>query len=284
MSTKSRLQAIKWGLLTLAAIGLALWGLVRPPLSTAGSNVVKAIDLSGQIRGTVTQSVHAVRLLTTITDATPDDVVIQRREMVNGMVTACERLGDSVKAADSGWIPVAEAVVLLSKTREFAQAALVKTPTRQVTKQDVAAAGSLETDPDRIGMTRETVQLIESRANDLMSESDNLLDAIQVSASRAAFSRGTWFGLEARDYLLLCLMVAVVLGFWANWQAQAWSETAPAEALITELKLEATSDPDAAIERCYRQSAVVLNLADEILTQANIRKVGSDVSQTAVAR
>ena len=284
MNSEAGFRTIKLGLLSLFVVGLAVWGLLRPPSSTAGVQVISAIDLTGQIRGAVAQTVQASRQLTTISAETSDEVVLQRRETVNGLMAGCERLGSTVKATDSAWIPVAEAVVLLSKTQEFAAAAIAKTPTRQITSQEAAGTRSLETDPDRTGMTRETVQLIESRAKDLLNESEDLLAAVQQSALRAAFSRGSWLGLEARDYLLACLLLAVVAGEWVTWQAQSRSATSPADAVMAELRLQAPADPRAAVERCYTQSGALLKLADEFLTKADFRKVDTDVSAAASAQ
>jgi hypothetical protein len=198
-------------------------------------------------------------------------------------MAACERLGGAVKDADSAWLPVAEAVVLLNKTREFAEFGLSQAPTRQVTARVAAGAASLETDPDKTGMTREIITVIESRASDLMNDAERLHVAVRQSALRAAFSRGTWWGLEARDYLLLCVFLAALIGWMMTWQARTLWETSPAQALEAELRLLAHGEPQAAVERCFARSGELLKLADTFLIQSKLRKGGADVVHSPAA-
>ncbi|HET6422731.1 MAG TPA: hypothetical protein VFG20_03555 [Planctomycetaceae bacterium] len=268
------------GLLTAAAI---VWWWLRPPAATAGPKVIAAIDQIGQIRGAIASTLQAVRQLTTIDGQTSTEVVVQRREIVNGMIVACDRLGRSVKSSDSEWLPVADSVMLLSKAQELAEWTLTKTPTVQVTGAEAAGIESLETNPDRTGMTAETIAVVESRAVALQNDTDNLFVTVRQSALRAAFSRGMWLGLEARDYLLMCVLLSSLLGLVITWQAEAHWFTPPAQALEAELRLLASGEPRLAVDRCFARSGELLKLADTFLIQSELRKGGGDVASSAVA-
>ncbi|MEK6262340.1 MAG: hypothetical protein AABP62_27390 [Planctomycetota bacterium] len=245
--------------------------------------MIAAIDQNGQIRGVTFSTLQAVRQLSAIDGQTSTEVVVQRREAVNGMIAACERLGRSVKDSDSEWLPVADSVLLLAKTQEFAAWTLTKTPTVQVTEAAAAGIESLETNPDRTGITRETIAVVESRAGELQNDADNLFMTVRQSALRAAFSRGTWLGLEARDYLLACVSLTVLMGLVVARQAEAHSSTPPAQALEAELRLLANGEPLLALDRCFARSGELLELADTFLIQSHMRKGGTDVTTAAAA-
>ncbi len=283
MTPQTRFKAVQLSFVGLLVSAVVVWWWLRPPTATAGPKVITAIDQIGQIRGAIASTLQAVRQLTTINEQTPTDVVVQRREVVNGMITACERLGSSVRSSDSEWLPVADSVMLLAKAQEFATWTLTKTPTVQVTGAAAAGVESLETNPDRTGMTRETMAVIESRAVALQNDADNLFTTMRQSALRAAFSRGTWLGLEARDYLLACVLLSVLLGLVITWQAEAHWFTPPAQALEAELRLLASGEPRLAVDRCFARSGELLKLADTFLIQSHLRKGGADVTSSTLA-
>lgn len=246
-----------------------VWLLLRPPEATAGPAVVDDIDLTGQMRGVVQETVHAVSTLSSMTPATTTQEIVQHRERVAALVEGCERLAKSLEEAETSWIPLSEAQLLLKHAAEFGTDALSRIPTQQVTARVSAGASPTETRPDMTGITPEAVSILQSRANQLLKESAVLQQNVRQAALTAAFTRGIWLGFQARDYLLALMLIVCVTGSISLWQCRNRLKVSPFGMLHSDLKLQSEQHPNEAVDECYRLSKELLKLADQILVSVH---------------
>ena len=168
------------------------------------------VDLAGQMRGVVGETIHSVTTLSSMTPETTTEQIVRRRERVLTLVEGCTRLADSLNEAETSWVPVLEAQLLLKHAAEFGTDALSRFPTQQVTARAASGVSSTETRPDVSGITPEAVSILQLRAKQLLDESELLQQNVKQAALTAAFTRGTWLGFQARDYLLALLFIVCV--------------------------------------------------------------------------
>ena len=255
--------------LTLAAVVRVL---LRPPAATEGPRVVDDIDLTGQMRGVVFEAVQATGALATIGPETTSQEILRRRERVNAMVEGCRRLVQMLSESETSWIPVSEAQILLEHVADFGDYALQQTPTLQVAASEAAGAESTETNPDITGMTPETTRTLAVRGSQLLKESQELQQTVRQAALGAVFTRGTWLGFEAKDYLLGLVLISCVTGIAFVWRFRKLLDVPAFETVCNDLQLQAERHPQQAVDRCYNLSKTLLQLADRFLVRAHSTK------------
>lgn len=260
----------------LLAAAILIWLFVRPPAQTAASRLADGVDATGQARGLVAETVQAVRALETVGPEASAADIARHRQRIATLQAACAHLRQEIDAVQSSWIPVGEASALLDSAGALAQLALDRTPTRPVTPREAAQADALETAPDRTGLTPETVALLQARAAQVLDHSERLREAVRQAAVNVSLVRGTLFGFEAPELLLVVLVLSVLLGAAALWHAESRLRTPPMKAMETELRLVARTSPQEAIASCYSRSARLLELADIILAQSELPQEAAD--------
>lgn len=253
-------------------LSVAVWSFVRPPAATAVKRIATEIEMTGQMRGVVEEAVLAVEALTKIRSNTASAEIQRRRERTMAMVEGCVRLAQTLSDDESSWIPVAQARLLLLHVEEFGRDALRRSPSLQVDERRAAEALSTETDPDMVGMTPETVQILETRAISMRKESLQLQQAVQRAAMAAASNRGSWLGFEAGDYLFAVILVNCLIGTFSVLQFRKCLEVVPFRMVEIDLKLLSEHHPQAALDSCYQLSETLLRLADQILDSVHSAK------------
>lgn len=245
----------------LLGAAVAISWLVRLPDDALPVKIVAGIDAAGQVRGLVSELLLPVRELAAGT-ATSAEQIVALRSQVAYHRQLCQRLEAVIPTVERSWVPLGEAETLLRDCRELLSLADQSTPSGPVAAEQAASADSLETDPNRTGLTPEAAAALQARADQLQRGAEQLRQHVEQAAIVASAVQPTWLGYHAYDLALAALGAACLVSLAGLWEMNRRLRTAPTSALEIEAKLMAKTNRDRAVAFCHERSANLLRLAN----------------------
>ncbi len=265
-------------LLVLLAAGLSVFILVRAPEGTSSDRILRDVALTGRIDGFVAETAAAIRsLAAALTDASVDEVDA-RRDTLEILQIAVERLLQDVRDHSSSWIPVADACDLLQQTWDCSQDSLMRVakvapsvPDPEINDEGLPGApdsapiltGTNE-DPALAHTRAEVAMILNARAQQLVEQSQRLRTRIEQAITEGMLAQGTFGGLETASWLLGVLVVAAVVGTTVLEHAVRRMQLSPERLERMELELMGRTDRPGAVRRCHQRVRSLLDLADSL--------------------
>ena len=255
-------------LLALLVAGVLVFWLVRAPEGTASDRILRDVALAGRMDGLVGETVTSVLgLAEAAANASAEELAAQRNSL-EVIQTAVHRLQDELRDDPSSWIPVAEALDLLQQSQELSQESLARFATIAPSQPDAAGgnppSSDPATDPALAHTPGEDAAILNARAQQLVEQSQRLRTRIEQAITEGMLARGTFWGLEAGQWLLGALVLSALLGCGVLAHAAWRTRLSPEKLERVELELIGRADRRAALRRCHERVRGLLELADSL--------------------
>ena len=249
----------------IMAGGMAVWYSARPPEGSSVGAVLGDVERIGRAHEMVLETVEAVRRLSAVGHDAPDEDVTRRRGHVQQAIESSRKLAAELETVNSPWIPVGEATILLNDCGKVGELTLARSPVCQAPatgKDTTAGSDDLDLGPNHREMSAESVQIVETRARQLLGGWRRLESRCRQTIVGGMLARGNVFGFESTDLLLATTVLGCLLGIAMLSRVRGRLNVSPAKIERMEIELIARTDRRAAVRRCHERVSDLLRLAD----------------------
>lgn len=278
---QSNVYKIVMGLLILVLIiGTGICIAIRPPSETNGPQVVAAVEATGRIGLLVDQCASGCRSAIQLDSTNSQEEYDRARAWLVALNLSVKEL--LVEAPDAGgsWIPVEEAASLLERTGDAVTATLKLIPNGPLSEEQKVTADVLETDPNLVGITKESQTAVTEQFKILEADALQLRAKVERAVLMTSLARETISGFEIKYVLLFLLILSVIVACLTIRRAVMVLDIPPEQALESKIKLDARLNSSNAIEECYKHSRRLLQIADELFTRSKLLKHKIDSTES----